>query len=120
VGFIIVLVVVVVADVILALIPAVIAQSKGRRFGEWYLYGLLLWIVAIIHSLVIKPTTSSQRLRLASEGYRTCPFCDEMIRPGAVVCRYCGRELSDSDPRDDWNLDADETAERAWRQIEGT
>ena len=38
----------------LGLIPAGIAKKKGRSFGLWWLYGFLLFIVALIHSLVIK------------------------------------------------------------------
>lgn len=39
---------------VLGLIPASIAKNKGRSFGLWWLYGWLLFIVALIHSLVIK------------------------------------------------------------------
>jgi predicted nucleic acid-binding Zn ribbon protein len=26
---------------------------------------------------------------------RRCPFCAESIKPEALVCRYCGREISE-------------------------
>lgn len=39
---------------VLGLIPASIAKNKGRSFGLWWVYGWLLFIVALIHSLVIK------------------------------------------------------------------
>lgn len=38
----------------LALIPANIAKKKGRSFGLWWFYGWMLFIVALIHSLLIK------------------------------------------------------------------
>lgn len=38
---------------IAALIPAYIAKRKGRNFKRWYIYGILLWIVAMIHSLLL-------------------------------------------------------------------
>ena len=38
----------------LGFIPASIASKKGRSFGLWWLYGFLLFIVALIHSLVMK------------------------------------------------------------------
>ena len=38
---------------IIALIPAYIAKRKGRNFKRWYIYAVLLWIVAMIHSLLL-------------------------------------------------------------------
>lgn len=39
---------------ILGLLPAYIARRKGREFGKWWLYGFLIWIIALPHSLLIK------------------------------------------------------------------
>jgi len=44
----------------LAFIPANIAKSKGRSFGLWWLYGWLLFIVALIHSLLLKDDNSQK------------------------------------------------------------
>ena len=76
---------------ILGLIPAFIAQSKGRSFGAWWLYGALLFIVAIIHVLVI-PSDSTTSIN--SSDNRICPFCAEPIRRQAIKCsiavvRFC-------------------------------
>ena len=38
---------------ILGLIPGFIAKSKGYSFSAWWLYGFLIFIVAIIHVLFI-------------------------------------------------------------------
>lgn len=38
---------------VLALIPANIAKNKGKSFGLWWFYGWLLFIVALIHSLLL-------------------------------------------------------------------
>ena len=100
---------------LLALLPATIARNKGQDPGMWWLYGFLLWPVAFIHSLHIKPTEADLRRVLAEQGYMSCPYCDEMIRPQAIVCRYCGRDLvqalqssgrsySVEDARHDYNL----------------
>lgn len=37
----------------LAFIPATIAKNKGYSFGLWWLYGWMLFIVAIIHAIVL-------------------------------------------------------------------
>lgn len=39
---------------LLALIPAFIAKRKGRNFWVWMLYGFLLFLIALIHSLLLK------------------------------------------------------------------
>lgn len=75
--------------VVLGLIPAFIAKSKGRDFILWWVYGFALFIVALIHSLCMKPNEQA----LLDEGMKKCPFCAEMIKPDAKVCRYCGRDL---------------------------
>ncbi|EIQ9776278.1 zinc ribbon domain-containing protein, partial [Salmonella enterica subsp. enterica serovar Infantis] len=41
-------------SIVIGLIPALIASSKGRSFLGWWIYGALLFIVALVHSLVIK------------------------------------------------------------------
>lgn len=75
---------------IIALIPAFIARSKGRSFLIWYLYGVILWIVALIHSLVIKPYDEV----LAAQGQLIkCPYCAEYVKAEAAVCKYCRNEL---------------------------
>ena len=66
--------------IVIGLLPASIAQSKGDNFFVWWAYGTLLFIVALPHALIMAPT-------------KTCPFCAEPIRPGATVCPHCQRDL---------------------------
>ena len=41
---------------LIGLVPAFIAKSKGRNFILWWIYGIGLFIIAIIHVFVIKST----------------------------------------------------------------
>lgn len=80
---------------IIGLIPAFIAQSKGRSFVLWWIYGALMFIMALPHSLIMKADQQAIERRQLSEGMKKCYFCAEIIKKDAVVCRCCGRDLAE-------------------------
>ena len=80
-------------------VVAIIANSKGRGGCAWFLYGVLIWPIALVHILVSpshKPLGYENRLDAqdSSRGRVKCSHCAELILPDAKVCRYCGREVS--------------------------
>jgi hypothetical protein len=46
--------------ILIGLLPAYLAQKKGRSFGLWWIYGALLFIVALPHALLMKPSPGSE------------------------------------------------------------
>jgi len=78
---------------LLGLIPAMIAQSKGRSFVGWWFYGLLLFLIALPHSLIISVDKKHEEKKQLAEGMKKCPKCAEFIKPEAVICRFCSHEF---------------------------
>jgi hypothetical protein len=71
---------------IFSLIRAVIACSKGRGFFAWYCYAFFLFIVALVHSIVLRP-------------YVPCPHCGMQLDDAQVMYHvYTVHRFSDLAP----------------------
>ncbi len=62
--------------VIIGLLPAFIAKSKGGNFFLWWLYGAAIFIVALPHSLIMKSSR---------------PEAGPVMAPASQLCRHCGK-----------------------------
>jgi len=87
-----------------AIFSAVIASSKNRSGGGWFLIGFLFGPFGLLVAALPAVEPATGRLgglanaagfaqEPAGSEHRKCPFCAEVIKAEAVVCRFCGRDL---------------------------
>jgi len=95
-----------------AVIIGAVADRKGRSFNNWFWFGLALPPFAALAAALIEPTEIVKRQQLLEQGYDSCPLCYEIIRPEAVVCPHCGRDIPEDRPEPEWSPD-DETWDQA-------
>jgi HEAT repeats len=74
----------------LGVIPAWIAERKGRSGFGWWLYGTTLFPVALPHALMLRDPDEEFE---PSRAFRPCPLCAETIRSDATFCRFCRRDV---------------------------
>lgn len=77
---------VLIVALILGLLPAAIASSKGRSFFGWYIYGVFLFIIAIIHSILLQKNENTP-------GMKKCPHCASIIPEEAKTCPACQQKV---------------------------
>ena len=79
------------------IVSAVAASTKGRGGCGWFVLGVLLGPFGLILALVVSPDQQVIETKSLQSGtMKRCPFCAELIRSSATICRFCGKEPSES------------------------
>lgn len=115
---------------VLGCIPAMIASKKGHSAGAWWIFGTLLFIIALPASFFIKDRHAeakkfaeqsekwkAEQAEIAKQNTeRECPFCAEPIKRRATKCKHCGSEvepLPEMEPNPEALTEAERESRRA-------
>lgn len=89
----------IIAWIICGVFAAIIASSKGRNFFGWLILGLLFGIFALLAAGFMPAVNKSEEklsettIKSLSNDERKCPFCAEIIKKEAKLCKHCGKEV---------------------------
>jgi len=80
-------------SIIIGLITAIVASSKGRSFWVWWIYGGLFPPFALIYALFLKRDTVTIQKEQQKKNFIQCPYCEKMVPPNTKQCNYCEKKI---------------------------
>ena len=81
---------------ILSILVASYANSKGRSGIGYFLLSMILTpVLGLIITIAVEPDIDKLEERAILAGKRRkCPYCAELVKNEARICRHCGKEIA--------------------------
>ena len=71
-----------------------VAEGKGRNGCAMGCLAFFIGPFAVLISyLLTEDLPAEERQPVADRQTRRCPYCDELVRRRAILCKHCGQEL---------------------------
>ena len=102
--------------IVLTVVASKTAAKKGRPTGMVIFLSIVLSpLIGIIVALAMgEDKDAIESKEVASGGQRKCPFCAEMVKSEAIVCKHCGKELPVVEEAEEVAAEIAEPAGNTW------
>lgn len=77
-------------NILIGLLAATIAQSKGYPFFRWWINGAIGGPFSLLYVIFMKPRKTSKE---EEQTLTACPNCGKMIPVGLSLCPQCQKKI---------------------------